>query len=145
MKESRKTGTWGPTLLVCGLLLLLGGCGEEKFKNEPRPAAAIDLTGVIKPRGVRVDPEKVGAGPVLITISNQTQDPHTVTLSGSNSVKETVGPIQPMDTGTIQKTLGPGFYQVTAGSDRAVRNPVPAGQLTVSTKRPDSGDKLLLP
>lgn len=131
-------------LLVCGLLLLLGGCGEEKFKNEPRPAASIDLTGVIQAKGVRVDPQKVGSGPVLITISNQTSEPHTVTLSGE-SVDETVGPIQPKDTGTIQKTLAPGFYQVKAGSDRAVAKELPAGQLTVGKKRPDSGNQLLLP
>lgn len=143
MRVLRKTGTWGPKLFVCGLLLL-GGCGEEKFKNKPRPASAIDLTGVIQPRGVRVDPEKVGAGPVLITISNQTEDAHTVTLTGE-SVEETVGPIQPMDTGTIQKTLKPGFYQVTAGSDRAVNKEVPAGTLTVGRKRPSSANKLLVP
>jgi hypothetical protein len=137
------TRAWGAKLLVCGLLVL-GGCGEEKFKNEPRPAPAIELTGVIQPGAVRVSPDTVGAGPILITISNQTTDPHTVTLSGE-SVEETVGPVQPMDTGTIQKTLAPGFYQVKAGSDRAVEKEIPVGQLTVGKKRPSSANQLLLP
>ena len=137
------TRAWGAKLLVCGLLVL-GGCGEEKFKNEPRPAAAIELTGVIQPGAVRVSPDTVGAGAILITISNQTTDPHTVTLSGE-SVEETVGPVQPMDTGTIQKTLAPGFYQVKAGSDRAVAKEIPVGQLTVGKTRPSSANQLLLP
>ena len=130
-------------LLACGLVVL-GGCGGEKFKNNPRPAAAVDLTGVIQPKGVTVDPAKVGSGPILITISNQTKDAHTVTLSG-DSVEETVGPIQPLDTGTIQKTLPPGTYEVKAGSDRALRKQIEPGELRVGSKRPSSANKLLLP
>jgi uncharacterized ParB-like nuclease family protein len=130
-------------LLACGLVVL-GGCGEEDFKNKPRPAASIDLTGVIQPKGVTVDPAKVGSGPILITISNQTKEPHTVTLTGA-SVQETVGPIQPLDTGTIQKTLQPGLYQVKAGSERAVAKQIPSGELRVGGARPSSADKLLLP
>jgi hypothetical protein len=130
-------------LLACGLVVL-AGCGEPDFKNDPRPAASIDLTGVIQPDAVTVDPAKVGSGPILITISNQTKDAHTVTLTG-DSVQETVGPIQPLDTGTIQKTLPPGTYQVKAGSDHAVAKQIDPGELHVGSKRPSSADKLLLP
>ncbi len=143
MRALRKTGTLGPALLACAMLAL-GGCGEQKFKNEARPAAAIDLTGVIQSKGVQVDPATVGAGPVMITISNQTKEPHTVTLSGG-SVQETVGPIQPRDTGTIQKTLKPGLYLVKAGSDRAVTREIRVGQITVGKKRGSSSNQLLLP
>ena len=44
----------------------------------------IELTGVIQHDKVTVSPNKVGAGPVLITISNQTTDAHTVTLEGED-------------------------------------------------------------
>jgi hypothetical protein len=130
-------------LLACAMLGL-AGCGEQKFKNEARPSASYDLTGVIQPKGVQISPDKVGAGPVMITISNQTKDAHTVTLSGE-SVQETVGPIQPRDTGTIQKTLKPGVYMVKAGSDRAVMHEIPEGQLKIGKKRGSSNNQLLLP
>jgi hypothetical protein len=129
--------------LICGIVVI-GGCGGEDFKNKPRPAAAIELTGVIQPKGVTIDPAKVGGGAVQITISNQTPDAHTLTLRG-DSVEETVGPIQPMDTGTIQKTLKRGTYEVRAGSERAVKKEIPPGRLTVGNTRPSSSGQLLLP
>ena len=136
---------------VCCLVLLLGGaagvaagCGGEDFENKPRPAAAVTLTGVVQDRGVTVSPNNRGAGPFLITISNQTDQAHTLTLEG-DSVKETVGPVQPQDTATIQATLEPGTYEVRAGSAQAVAAEIPPAELTVGTARDSSADELLLP
>ena len=130
-------------MLACSAMLL-AACGEEDFKNDPRPAAAVNLTGVIQPKGVTISPNGRGAGPFLITISNQTDDPHTVTLEGT-SVEETVGPIQPQDTATIQKTLQPGTYEVRAGSERAVMREIPPFELKVGKARPSSANEVLLP
>jgi hypothetical protein len=131
-------------LLTCGSVAL-AGCGQSHFKNDPRPLAAKELTGVIQPKGVTISPASVpGPQPVSITISNQTHDAHTVTLEGG-SVRETVGPIQPLDTGTIQKTLKTGTYTVKAGSERAVVKEIPPGEVRVGTKKGDSANQLLLP
>jgi hypothetical protein len=135
----------GPALLLCGAVFAVGGCGGDDFANEPRPADAIDLTGVIQTRGVTISPSKgVGAGPILITISNQTDDAHTVTLEGE-SVQERVGPIQPQDTATIQKTLAPGSYEIRAGSERAVKREIPPASLKIGTERSSSSNQVLLP
>ena len=117
--------------------LLVVGCGEDDFENDPRPATAVNLTGVIQPKGVTIGPNGRGAGAFLITVSNQTDDPHTVTLEGI-SVEETVGPIQPQDTATIQRTLAPGTYEVRAGSERAVgsRDPAVRAQGRAAASRP---------
>ncbi len=143
MRKLRKTPAGAAALLACASVLL-AACGEEDFKNEPRPAAAVNLTGVIQPKGVTISPNGRGAGAFLITISNQTDDAHTVTLEGS-SVEETVGPIQPQDTATIQRTLEPGTYEVRAGSERAVVKEIPPFELRVGKPRSSSSDKLLLP
>lgn len=144
MRALGKTRASGLLLLTCGSVVL-AGCGQAHFKNEPRPAAAKVLTGVIQSRGVTISPDTV-AGPqaVEITISNQTNDAHTVTLEGG-SVRETVGPIQPMDTGTIQKSLKTGTYTVKAGSERAVVKDIPSGEVRVGTKKGSSSNQLLLP
>jgi hypothetical protein len=126
------------------LALLAAGCGEEDFENRPRPAVAVELTGVVQEDKVTVSPDKVGGGPVLITISNQTEDAHTITLEGTE-VKERVGPVNPQDTATIQKTLKPGSYEVRAGSDIAVPKEIKPAKLTVGRDRPDASDRLLLP
>ena len=124
--------------------MLPAGCGSDDFKNEPRPAVAQELTGVIQRDKVTISPRQTGAGPIVITISNQTEDSHTVTLEGE-SVRERVGPISPLDTATIQKTIEPGIYEVRAGSDVAVEREIVPATLVIGEKRPDSSDRLLLP
>jgi len=139
----RRTRIW-PASLFLGTALLAAGCGGDDFENERRPSVPIELTGVIQKRGVTVSPSKEGAGPFVITISNQTDDAHTVTLEGT-SVEERVGPIQPQDTATIQKTLAQGKYEVRAGSERAVEKEIPPAELDIGPDRESSNDQLLLP
>jgi hypothetical protein len=122
----------------------LVACGEEDFANEPRPASAIELTGVIHEDKVTVSPRKIGAGPVTITVSNQTDDPHTVVLTGERT-KDEVGPINPLDTGTIQKTLEPGTYEVRAGSEKAVAREIKPAELDIGKERKSSSDEVGLP
>src|SRR3954453_20444263 len=133
MRATRKTRVSGAiAFLAAGTLIALAsGCGGGGFENKPRPPVPIELTGVIQPDKVTVSPNKVGAGPVLITISNQTNEAHTVTLEG-DTVKERLGPVQPEDTASIQKTLARGKYEVRPVSSVAVPKDIPAAVLSVS-------------
>jgi hypothetical protein len=124
--------------------MLLAACGDEDFKNEPRPPVPVGLSGVIQDDKVTVSPAKLGAGPVLITISNQAGGPRTVTLEGESLVQRE-GPIQPGDTATIQRTLEPGSYEVRAGSETALRREIVPAVLDIGKERPDSNNELLLP
>jgi hypothetical protein len=123
---------------------LLAGCGGEDFKNEARAPVRLALTGVIKNDKVTVSPAKVGAGPVEITISNQTDSVRTVMLEGE-TIKEQQGPVQPGGTATIQRTLEPGSYEVRAGSEKAVRKEIQPAVLTIGKERPNSNNALLQP
>jgi hypothetical protein len=123
---------------------LIAGCGDDDFKNEARAPVRLALTGVIKDDKVTVSPAKVGAGPVEITISNQTQGVRTILLEGE-SIREQQGPVQPGDTATIQKTLEPGSYEVRAGSEKAVRKEIQPAVLEIGKKRKNSNNELLLP
>ena len=141
----------------CGISLLAGaavaviagGCGEDDFPNNPRPAVPEELTGVIQPDKVTISPdgrhrEKLEGGPFLITISNQTDDPHTVVLEGEQ-LRVRTDEIQPLDTTTIQKTLPEGTYQVRAGSETAQRREIAPAVLVIRGERKSSNDELLLP
>ena len=110
--------------------LLIAGCGDDDFENDPRPPVPVALTGVIQDDKVTVSPDEIGAGPILITISNQTDDPHTITLEGAE-ITEQVGPVDPLDTATIQRTLAPGSYEVRAGSERAVQEEIAPAVLAI--------------
>ena len=107
MRATRFTGV--ATALVA---IVLGGCGGGKdFANNPRPPVPLQLTGVITKNKVTISPNKVGAGPVVITVSNQTPQARTLTLDGQG-IQEQVGPINPLDTAVLQKTLKPGRYEL---------------------------------
>jgi hypothetical protein len=122
----------------------IGGCGGEDFKNEARAPIREALTGVIQDDKVTVSPAKLGAGPVEITISNQTDADHTVTLEGE-SIVERQGPVAPGATVTIQKTLTKGSYEVKAGSEKAVPREIRPAVLKIGRKRRNSNNELLLP
>ena len=95
--------------------LLVAGCGgDEDFENKPRPAVPVELTGVIQEDKLTVSPSKIGAGQVTITISNQTNAEKTITLEGE-SITEEVGPVQPLDTAAITRTLEPGQLRGAGG------------------------------
>jgi hypothetical protein len=124
--------------------VLFTGCGEDDFKNEARAPVRVALTGVIQDDEVTVSPSKIGAGPVEITISNQTDSPRTITLEGE-SIVERHGAVQPGATATIQRTLKPGSYEVKAGSEKALPEEIRPAVLTIGRERENSNNELLLP
>jgi hypothetical protein len=148
MTAIRKTrGRRGLLLLgaaIAAATMLLAGCGDDDQEAKPRPPVPVELTGVITERGVTVQPSGVGAGPIIITVSNQTEEAHTLTLEGEG-IREQVGPVNPLDTATLQKTVRPGRYVVRAGSEKAVESEIAPATLEIGQQRPDSDDRLLLP
>ncbi|HEX2127065.1 MAG TPA: hypothetical protein VHF45_10960 [Thermoleophilaceae bacterium] len=96
------------TVSVLPVGAVAAGCGEDDFANEPRPPLPVELTGVIQEDAVTVSPSRIGAGPVVITISNQTRRDTTITLEGT-ATSTRVGPVAPLDTATIESTLDPGL------------------------------------
>ena len=135
----------GAAFLALGAMAaVVLGCGGGDFPRKSRAPLPFQLTGVIIQNKVTISPDKAGSGPVEITITNQTGEAHTVTLEGS-SVRDTVGPVNPQDTATIQKTLAPGTYTVRAGSSVAVPNEIRPGRLKVTRSRRDSNGGLLTP
>ena len=133
--------------LAWGLAVLaLAGCGSgSHFKNEPRPPVTLELTGVINDRAVSIEPSRVGAGPVIIRISNQTQQTHTVTLEGGpDNRSEEVGPVHPLDTAQIQVNLKQGDYTVRASSSDGTTSIAPA-ILTIGPERKSGSGTVLLP
>ena len=150
MRATGKTSTTrgAVAFLLAGTLVAAAGCGEEDFKNERRPPVPMELTGVIQEDEVTISPNgrdrKIGAGPFLIIISNQTDEAHTVTLEGDR-VRERVGPINPLDTARIQQTLRQGVYEVRAGSEVAVPREIEPATLRIGPPRDPSNNRLLLP
>jgi hypothetical protein len=167
MRQNGRTRLAASLLAGGSIMLVVSGCGgsDNKFKNEPRPPVPTQLTGVITNDEVTVSPDKLPPPPkakqqqaareldtpIILIISNQTQESHTVTISGKdrrgNPIEAHTPPINPLDTAQIQQSLPPGTYQVKAGSEKAVDpdKQIAAATLTVGPNRQTSSDDLLLP
>jgi hypothetical protein len=125
--------------------VLVAGCGDEDFEREARAPVRVELSGVIQKDAVTVSPTRdLGAGPFEFTISNQTDQPHTVTLEGER-VKVDAGSIDPTDTLTFRQTLEPGRYEVRAGSEQAAPKEIKPAVLDIGSERADSNSDLLQP
>src|SRR4051795_2316964 len=148
MRRVTERGWTRVAALLSGGVLITGlvvGCGGSDFKNKPRPPVPIELTGVITDKNITVSPAKFGAGPITLIVSNQTQESHTVTLEGAPlqskaTPKQTVGPINPLDTASIQQSLPQGKFLVKVSS-----SPIKPATLVVGPKRSSSSNDLLLP
>jgi hypothetical protein len=133
------------TVAAAGLAIFVAGCGEESFKNDARPPIRLDLTGVISQDKVTISPSRnLGAGPFAITIANQTDKRHTVKIEGG-STTQTPQPVDPGDTLTIKRTLDPGTYEVSAGSEQAVTKEIEPATLKIGAERSDSNSDLMVP
>lgn len=127
----------------------VSACGGEDFENEPRPPVPLQITGVITAQEVDISPGEFGAGPIVLTISNQTPESHRVTLEGTaedgTEISEVTGPINPQDTATIQQSLPPGDYEVATSSDGTPASSIRPGDIVVGEERPDASGELELP
>src|ERR1700692_3414479 len=88
--------------LLATVALAIAGCGSgTKFANKPRPATPVDLTVYINNQRVSVSPASVGAGPVILIVTNQANKTESLTVQragNSGSTLATAGPINPQET-----------------------------------------------
>lgn len=124
----------------CALVVSVSGCGEEDFENDPRPPSPVEVTAAIDKDSVSIAPSNPDAGLVVITISNQTEEPTALVIKGPTDA--TSGEIPPRGTGSIKTALEEGDYRVSTGSSDSVITP--AG-LTVGPPGESSQNDLLLP
>ena len=121
---------------------LLGGCGGTvPYANNPRPPQLVTITAAITPRQVRLSPTKLGGGPALLVLANETRTSQEVTVSSSTGgLQLQSGPINPSGTATLKLDLRPGTYDVTTGSGA-----IAPARIIVSGTRPSAQNQLLLP
>jgi hypothetical protein len=129
-------------------LLLLAGCGsDDSYDNASRPPAPLNVSVNLTGSRVMVSPARIGAGPIVLLIANESGRSRDVTLSAparssSACVDADVssGPINPQGTARVQFSVVEGRCLVgVTGED------LQPARLTVGPQRKSAQDDLLAP
>lgn len=134
-------------LLTAVTAVTVAGCGsDEPRTNLPRPAPLVNLTAAVQDDVIRVSPSSVGAGQIVLVISNQSDRPQRVTfatdeLGGTQGGRTATSPeIPARATGRLRIDAREGRYSVSVEDD-AVR----AARVLVGPPRESGQDRVLLP
>jgi hypothetical protein len=127
--------------------LLIAGCGSENdYANNPRPPSPITITASINDGRVEVSPQRFGAGPITLVVTNQTGRSTDLVIetdntgSGKAGIRQRTGPINPQGTASLKADLAQGRYtvKVRTGQIRPAR-------LVVGKERASAQNELLQP
>lgn len=135
----------------------VAGCGSSShFANRPSPPTPINLTVYINDQRVSVSPSTVGAGPVVLIVTNQASTAQSLTVlpagaSAAQPLADT-GPINPQATTQVTVNLNmPGAYTfgTTPNASTEAAAALPTGVrpalLHVGQPRPSGSNVLLQP
>jgi hypothetical protein len=142
--STRTTAMLVTAASACGA----AGCGDGggDYANTPRPATPINVTAAVSDGKVSVSPKTFGAGPIVITVSNQTASPQTVTLEteelgGSGpGLRKSTNRIGPRSTATLKVDVRKGTYQVSTRGGA-----IEPATVQVGDPRRSAQDELLQP
>lgn len=137
-----------PALAVVAAAVLATGCGDNtSYGNKPRPPVPVAITASIAKQSISLSPRQLGAGPVLIVVTNQSANSQDLSIestdepgSTTGTAAQTTGPINPQDTASLQLNLREGEYVVGVKDDA-----IKPARLQVGPQRESSQNQLLLP
>ena len=130
---------------ACAALVAFAGCGEDDtYSNDPRPPRTLVISAAILPDKVSVSPTEFGAGPISLTIANQTDASQRISLvrevNGQQQGTEQTGPINPHDTATLKANVDEGDYEI-----RVEGEAIAAARISVGAPRESAQNELLQP
>jgi hypothetical protein len=143
MRSARGYRAWVPTLAVVAIAGVSACGSDSSYKNLPRPPAPINVTAAITNSQVKVSPQRIGAGPIVLIISNQSSDAQSVTFETGGrqrGIRQTTSAINPAGTAQLQITVNTGTYEVSV-DDHSI---TPA-RVRVGKRRASAQNDLLQP
>jgi hypothetical protein len=143
------------TIVICAVTALgVSACGSAGSKSASLATAPspVVLSALVGSAQVSVSPARVGAGPVLLTVTNQGRHAAVVTLSRSGHPLARTAPINPQGVTQIKVDLRRGTYRVALARTQARTDaqksrsmPVTGAMVTVGRRRSGGGSALLTP
>jgi hypothetical protein len=129
-------------------MFIVAGCGSTHgYANANRPPAPLNVAVNLTDQRISISPARIGAGPVVLLIANESTASHDLTLtppSGSNNScvasEASSGPINPQGVARVQVNVVEGDC-VLGVEDGGL----PPTRLKVGPERTSSQDDLLQP
>ena len=128
---------------IAAVTVMAAGCGSKaNYANNDRPPTPVVVSSVVSKSRDSVSPRRLGAGPINLIATNQTDGSQELTLESADGsgVNQSTGPINPQDTASIKVTLVPGSYTVHVGDDE-----IRPAHLTVGPERSSAQNQVLQP
>ena len=148
-QATMRTRMLGALSAMALVALACAGCGSSGggYDNASRPPAPISVSIAVIGSRIGVSPARVGAGPVVLLIANQSSRSRNVTLTAPHGSSRSCvdadassGPINPQGAARIQLPLVEGTCEVGVADGTLA----PA-RLTVGPQRPSGQQDLLQP
>ena len=154
MRDTPRTMRIRMGLVSIAALLGLSACGSgsSPAASRPAPPSPIVISAYVSAGQIRVSPAHFGAGPILLTVTNQSARPITLrVLRGARAIARTAR-INPQGVTQLKVDLGRGDYSLAAApgdrrtdAQKTLPSHVLAARLRVGRTRPSSGGSLLQP
>jgi len=141
-------------LLCLAAVLGLSACGSagSPAASRPAPPSPIVVSAYVSASQVRVSPARFGAGPVLLTVTNQSPRSIALKITRAGHTLARTAPINPQGVTQLKVELARGDYALRAGpagrrtdAQRTLPSRISAARLRVGRSRPSSGSSLLQP
>jgi hypothetical protein len=142
-----------PLVAVAMAGFVLTSCGDDSdYENKLRPPSPINVTAAISDQSISLSPSSLGAGPVVILVSNQSDASQVATLEVNElqssqgrkktaGLRQSTGPINPQDTAQIKVVVQPDTTYTLKTDDDGIE----PGQLRVGDERPSAQNDVLTP
>jgi hypothetical protein len=134
-------------LTTIALAAAAAGCGAEAdYANDPRPPTPINVTALIDDRHVEVSPRTFGAGPIVLTIANESSRSQEITLETDEidgdgpGLRQRTSPVNPSGTASLKVDVEEGTYRLGVAAEG-----IRAASLDVGERRPSAQNELLQP
>jgi hypothetical protein len=135
--------------------LVLSACGSagDQAASLARPPSPINLAVYVSDSRVSVSPTSVGAGPVILVVTNQASHAEALAIAkaGASQALASTAPINPQGTTQVSVDFEPGEYTIATAphgrTDAQLTEPSPIRPASIHIGRPraSSGNQLLQP
>lgn len=167
-RRVRTTNTVAALAATAASAVVLAACGEDDdYKNCLRPPSPVNVSSAITESSVSLSPTELGAGPIVLIVTNQSGASQVATLEADElasnpgrgqasttsaegcppaqepraGLRQSTGPINPQDTAQLKVVV----QQDTTYTLKTDDDAISPGRLQVTEERESAQNKVLQP